>query len=102
MRFTQLLPCRQVPVIFHGDPAEEPKKEAILEALGYFEAMLKDGDSWAAADTFTVADLTLTVSVAQIESIGVDLEPYPKMQAWLQRCKEYLSPHGYDVSSYLE
>lgn len=69
------------------------------EALGYFEAMLK-GRTWAAVNNFTIADLTLTVTVAQLEMLEFDLEPYTRIRTWLERCKEYLRPHGYDVSFY--
>lgn len=67
------------------------------EALGFFEAMLK-GRTWAAVNNFTLADLSLTVTVAQIESLRFDLEPYTRIKMWLERCKDYLRPHGYDVS----
>lgn len=59
--------------------------------------MLK-GRTWAAVNNFTIADLALTVTVAQIESFNIDLEPYTRIRTWLQRCKDYLRPHGYDVS----
>lgn len=51
-----------------------------------------------AVNSFTIADLTLTVTVAQIEMIGFDLEPFSRIRTWLQRCKDHLRPHGYDVN----
>lgn len=85
--------------MFHGGTFDEQKKEKLNEALGYFEAMLK-GRTWAAVNNFTLADLSLTVTVAQIESINFDLEPYTRIKDWLERCKDYLRPHGYDVRFY--
>lgn len=86
-----------MPVIFHGAPSDDSKKQRIMEALGFFDAMLK-GRTWAAVNNFTIADLTLTVTVAQIEMLGIDLEPYTRVRTWLKRCKDHLSQHGYDVS----
>lgn len=86
-----------MPVIFRGAPNDESKKQRLNEALGFFESMLK-GRTWAAINNFTIADLTLTVTVAQIEMIGIDLEPYTRVRTWLQRCKDHLSQYGYDVS----
>lgn len=83
-------------MVFHGILPEQEKKDKLHEALGYFEAMLK-GRTWAAVNNFTLADLSLTVSIAQIEALGFDLEPYTRIKTWLERCKDYLRPHGYDV-----
>lgn len=86
-----------MPVIFRGSPIDESKKQRLDEALGFFESMLK-GRTWAAINNFTIADLTLTVTVAQIEMIGIDLEPYTRVRTWLKRCKDHLSQYGYDVN----
>lgn len=77
---------------------DEQKKTRLNDALGFFEAMLK-GRTWAAVNNFSVADLALTVTVAQIEFFEFDLEPFARIRNWLQRCKDFLRPHGYDVSS---
>lgn len=86
-----------MPVIFRGAEIDDSKKQRLIEALEIFESMLK-GRTWAAINNFTIADLTLTVTVAQIEMIGFDLEPYIRVQTWLKRCKDYLSKYAYDVS----
>lgn len=85
------------PVLLHGAAADEEKKQKIDEALGFFDSMLK-GRTWAAINNFTIADLTLTVTVAQMEMIGIDLEPYTRVRTWLKRCKDHLSQYGYDVN----
>lgn len=64
------------------------------EALGWLEAILK-GRVWAAADDFTLADLCLCVTVSQIEAFGFDLQAYPRIRVWLDKCKEELEPFGY-------
>lgn len=58
--------------------------------------MLK-GRTWAAVNNFTIADLALTVTVAQIEMFEIDLEPFTRIRTWLKRCKDHLLPHGYHV-----
>lgn len=75
----------------------DPEKgERLADALSIFDKMLK-GRTWAAVNHFTIADLTLTVSVSQIEAFGYDLEPYSRVTTWLQRCKDLLAPYGYEV-----
>lgn len=86
-----------MPVIFHGSAVDGNAKQRLNEALGYFDTMLK-GRTWAAINNFTIADLALTVTVAQIEMIGIDLEPYTRVRTWLKRCIDHLSQYGYDVS----
>lgn len=85
-----------MPVILHGSAIDENKKQRLNEALGFFDSMLK-GRTWAAINNFTIADLTLTVTVAQIEMIGIDLDPYTRVRTWLKRCTDHLSQYGYDV-----
>lgn len=80
-----------------GAPLDESKKARLQEALRWFETILK-GRIWCAADTFTVADLALCVTVSQIEAFGLEMTPYPRIRAWLQKCKEELEPHGYEVN----
>lgn len=75
---------------------DDTKKTKLIEALGFFEIMLK-GRTWAAVNNFTIADLALTITVAQLMSLRFDLEPYTRIRTWLERCKEFLRPHGYDV-----
>lgn len=82
-----------------GTPLDEKKKARLDEALGFFESMLK-GRTWAAVNHFTIADLSLTVTIAQIESFDFDLEPYTRIKTWFQRCKDHLEPFGYEVNIY--
>lgn len=48
-----------------------------------------------------LADLSLCVTVSQIEAFGFELGPYPKVRAWLQKCKDELEPFGYKVNNYI-
>uniref|UniRef100_A0A182JCM3 glutathione transferase n=1 Tax=Anopheles atroparvus TaxID=41427 RepID=A0A182JCM3_ANOAO len=82
------------PTIQLGAHLDLTKKAKLAEALGWFEAMLKQFH-WSAANHFTIADIALCVTVSQIEAFQFDLLPYPKVRAWLQKCKDELEPHGY-------
>lgn len=66
-----------------------------MEALGFFNEMLLDR-SWAAGDTYTLADLSLTVTMAHIESYGADLVGYSRVADWLKRSKDLLQPYKYN------
>lgn len=85
------------PTIIVGAPLDETKKARLTEALGFFEKMLK-GKKFATGDDFTIADLSLCVTVSQIEAFDFHLNPYPKIRKWMAECKTELMPHGYQVS----
>lgn len=85
--------------MFMGAPLDEAKKARLNEALGWFDAMLK-GRTWCAGDSLTVADITLLVTVSQIEAMDFDLKPYARVMLWLNRCKSALEPYGYEVRSF--
>lgn len=80
-----------------GAPLDETKKAKLAEALMWFDTVLK-GRTWAAASTFTLADLALCVTVSQIDAFEFDMRPYPRVNAWFSKCKEELEPFGYDVN----
>lgn len=84
----------QFPTIQLGAHLDQTKKAKLAEALGWFEAMLKQYQ-WSAANHFTIADIALCVTVSQIEAFQFDLHPYPRVRAWLQKCKDELQGHGY-------
>lgn len=86
------------PTIILGAPLDEAKKARLAEALGFFESMLKN-KKFSTGDDFTLADLTLAVTISQIEAFEFNLYPFPKIRKWLTECKTYLEPYGYQVSS---
>ena len=86
------------PTIILGAPLDESKKARLAEALKFFETMLKN-KKFSTGEDFTIADLTLCVTVSQIKSFDFDLRPYPKVRKWLAECENVLEPHGFQVSS---
>lgn len=86
------------PTIILGAHLDESKKARLAEALGFFESMLKS-KKFATGDDFTVADLSLCVTISQIEAFDFSLLPYPKTRKWFMECKTFLDDFGYNVSS---
>lgn len=86
------------PTIILGAPLDETKKARLAEALGFFESMLKN-KKFSTGDDFTLADLSLCVTISQVETFAFNLHPFPKVRKWLTECKNYLEPFGYHVSS---
>ncbi|CRL07086.1 CLUMA_CG020085, isoform A [Clunio marinus] len=82
------------PTISLGALLDESKKARLVEALGFFEALLKN-KKFSTGDDFTLADLSLCVTVSQIEAFNFDLYPFPKIRKWLAECKNELQPYGY-------
>lgn len=85
------------PTILLGAHLDEAKKARLAEALQFFEAMLNKERKFSTSDDFTVADLTLCVTVSQIEAFKFDMLPYPKVRKWLKECKMELECYGYEV-----
>lgn len=86
------------PTMILGAALDETKKARLDEALGFFEAMLK-GKRFTTGDDFTIADLSLCVTLSQIEAFDFHLHPYPKIRKWMSECRAELEPYGYKVSS---
>lgn len=75
------------------DPSKEPR---LNDALAIFEITLTDR-SWVAATHFTVADISLAVTVSQLIAFGHDLSKFGQICEWFARCKAKLEPYGYEV-----
>lgn len=87
------------PTMILGAPLDEIKKKRLAEALGFFESMLKSNKKFTTGDDFTVADLTLCVTISQIDAFDFDMKSYPKIRKWMVDCRTVLDPYGYHVSS---
>lgn len=85
----------QFPTMFIGAPLDEVKRAKLSEAVGWLNVIM-EGREYAAADHFTIADLTLLVTISQLEAFGFDLKPYKHIRPWLERCKEHMAPYDYE------
>ncbi|KAM7363370.1 glutathione S transferase D11 isoform 1-T1 [Cochliomyia hominivorax] len=83
------------PTMFMGAPLDETKKARLHEALGWFDIILK-GRKFTAADHFTIADLTLMVTISQIEAFEFDISSYARIKQWYQRCKQFAESYDYE------
>jgi glutathione S-transferase len=79
-------PARARVVKRWGDPATPLQRELEVAArvLGFMDQHL-DGRSYLAASHPTIADIACFAYVAAAPEGGVDLAPYPHVQAWLGR-----------------
>lgn len=83
--------------MFSGAPLTETKIERVAEAVGWLNTILTD-KTWVAGNEFSVADLSITVTISQLQAFGFDLNTYNWVHQWFQKCKDTLKPYGYKVS----
>lgn len=81
--------------MFIGAPLDEGKRAKLAEAVGWLNSIL-EGREFAAADHFTIADLTLLVTVSQLEAFDFELRTYKHVKQWLERCKQHMAPYDYE------
>jgi glutathione S-transferase len=66
-------------------PANMEQAHAVANALfGVMERFLTD-EAYLAAQRLTIADLAMYAYIAHAPEGGIDLAPYPRMEAWLAR-----------------
>ena len=63
-------------------------QETIATALQYFEANLKENNSYFMGEQLTYADIVAGTAVDSIPLLGISLEPYPKVTAWLNNLRQ--------------
>ncbi|XP_077286218.1 glutathione S-transferase 1-like [Arctopsyche grandis] len=83
------------PMIFHSTPLNPEKLKALEKTVGILNTIL-DGRTFSAGDHLTIADISLAVSVSNLEAFEFDLAPYPNVKAWFLRTKDALAPFGYE------
>ncbi|XP_039491009.1 glutathione S-transferase D7 isoform X1 [Drosophila santomea] len=83
------------PTMFIGAPLDEGKRAKLAEAVGWLNSIL-EGRQFSAADHFTIADLTLLVTVSQLEAFEFELRPYKHIRQWLDRCRDHMAPFDYE------
>ena len=82
--------------------AERDEEEAkvamahVRRPLGALERHLSD-KSFLLGDKFTVADLNVSSVLALIPIIGMDLNAFPRVHAWLHKCLDRPAAQGWDA-----
>lgn len=74
------------PQIFAKAPANPDNLKKLEDAFGFFEIFL-EGQTYAAGDSLTVADISLVATVSTAEVAGFDLTKYPNVQRWYANAK---------------
>ncbi len=74
--------------LFNTNTTEEGKdaaRTAVAKRFDLLEAQLADGRTWLVDDTFSVADAYLFVVANWANFTGIDLAPWPKIAAFIDR-----------------
>jgi glutathione S-transferase len=68
-----------------NDPQKlEKAHQQVLTVLNFFQNLLSNSPYFA-SNRLTLADITAGTMVPQLPSIGVPLDNYPKLSAWIER-----------------
>ncbi|XP_026759566.1 glutathione S-transferase 1-like isoform X2 [Galleria mellonella] len=84
-----------VPVLFKGDEMEQENIDKMNEALGWLNTML-DGRAFVAGDNLTIADISIIVTITNLDVFGYDFSSYENVVNWFARAKKTLEPYGYN------
>ncbi|MGL5831830.1 MAG: glutathione S-transferase family protein [Waterburya sp.] len=110
MRMIELITVNELPPISIVlmkqmlDVAVEEQKitqarQAMATVLQYFEDSLGEEQAYFIAEKLTYADIVAGTAVAAIPSLGISLEPYPKVTQWLENLNQRSSWQQTAVSS---
>lgn len=83
------------PQIFAKAPANPDNFKKMEDAVGFLNKFL-EGQTYAAGDNLTVADISLVATISSYEVAGFDLKPYPNVVAWYEKCKATMP--GYEIN----
>jgi glutathione S-transferase len=69
----------------------EKAQQKVDTVLRFFEVLLGDKTFFGSRDGISLGDVVAGVSVPWLPSWGLDLDGYPKLQAWCDRlnCRDY-------------
>jgi len=83
------------PQIFAKQPANPENLKKLEDAVGFFDTFL-EGQTYAAGDSLTVADISLVATVSTLEVAGFDLSKYKNVSRWFANSKA--TTPGYDIN----
>jgi glutathione S-transferase len=64
----------------------EENKKRILTALDTLEELLEGQEWFSASDSPSIADLSILANFSTIYHVGLDIDNYPNLAAWYERC----------------
>ena len=66
----------------------EKAQQIMATTLQYFEDNLAENQTYFLGEKFTYADIVAGTAVAAIPSLGISLEPYPKVTKWVNNLQQ--------------
>lgn len=84
------------PQIFAKAPANPENLKKIEDAFGFLNTFL-EGQTYAAGDSLTLADIALVATVSSFEVAGFDFKKYANVAKWYAKC-EATAP-GWDINA---
>ncbi|XP_050349422.1 glutathione S-transferase 1-like isoform X3 [Nymphalis io] len=83
-----------VPMLFKGEAYNDEAAEKLNEALDWLNIML-EGRTFVAGDNLTIADISIVVTLSNLEAFGFDYSAHENVAKWFERTKKTLEPYGY-------
>lgn len=80
--------------MMHGEAYNEEKAKKFDEALGWLNIFL-DGHAFVAGDNLTIADISIVVTITNIDAFRYDFSGHENIVKWFERTKKALEPYGY-------
>ncbi|XP_075976241.1 glutathione S-transferase 1-like isoform X2 [Anticarsia gemmatalis] len=84
-----------VPILFRGEEYNEENAEKLNEALGWLNTFL-DGRAFVAGENLTIADISIIVTMTNLDAFGYDFSEHENLTKWFERTKKALEPYGYN------
>lgn len=82
------------PILFRGEEYNEDNAAKLDEALGWLNVML-EGKVFVAGDNMTIADITIVVTLTNLDAFNYDFSAHENVSKWFERTKKALEPYGY-------
>ncbi|CAH2085413.1 unnamed protein product [Euphydryas editha] len=83
-----------MPILFKSEAYSDEAAEKLNEALGWLNSML-EGHAFVAGDNLTIADISIVVTLTNLEALGFDYSAHDNVVKWFDRTKKTLEPYGY-------
>jgi len=83
------------PQLFAKVPANPDNLKKLEDAVGFLNTFL-EGQTYAAGDTVTLADISLVATISTLDVSGFDLKKYPNVVSWYEKCKSTVP--GYEIN----
>ncbi|CAG4945133.1 unnamed protein product [Colias eurytheme] len=84
-----------VPMLFHGAPYNEEEAVKLNNALKILDITL-EGRVFVAGDNLTIADISIIVTISNLEALKFDYSAHQNIVKWFERTKKALEPYGYE------